>query len=309
MGGFLIRRGLKTLVTLLAVITAVFFLTRITGNPFEREFQDEGLTQEMLQELEEYYGIDKPILIQYLIYLRELLLRGNAGRSIMRGGDPVTVVYWQAFQMTGKLIIWCFFIGPLIGIPLGIIGAIKRNTAIGDGAMAMAFVGYAFPNFVIAIGLILIFSYTLGWLPSMGDATPGHFIMPIFTLSIRRIASISRFTRSSMLDVMSQDYIRTARGKGLSERIVTYKHALRNSLIPVVTIFGTQIAGLLAGSLIVETIFAWPGFGYTLITAVKGRDYPVVQFGVLITAAIVIVMNLIVDIAYGYIDPRIRTEG
>jgi ABC-type dipeptide/oligopeptide/nickel transport system permease component len=189
------------------------------------------------------------------------------------------------------------------------IGAIKRNTALGQGAMAVAFVGYAFPGFVIAIGLILIFSYTLGWLPSMGDATPAHFIMPIVSLSVRRMASISRFTRSSMLDVMSQDYIRTARGKGLSERIVTYKHALRNSLIPVVTIFGTQLAGLLAGSLVVETIFSWPGFGYTLIRAVQNRDYPVVQFGVLVTATIVIVMNLLVDIVYGVIDPRIRTEA
>ncbi len=308
MGGFLIRRGLKTVATLFAVITAVFFLTRITGNPFEREFQDEGLTVEMRQELEAYYGLDKPVLMQYLIYLRELA-RGNAGRSLSGGGEPVTTMYWEAFQMTGKLIVWCFFIGPLFGIPLGMIGAIKRNTAIGEGAMAIAFVGYAFPNFVIAIGLILIFSYTLGWLPSMGDATPAHFIMPIITLSIRRMASISRYTRSSMLDVLSQDYIRTARGKGLSEKIVTYKHALRNSLIPVVTIFGTQLAGLLGGSLIAETIFAWPGFGYTLITAVQDRDYPVVQFGVLVTAAIIIVMNLIVDIVYGVIDPRIRTEA
>ena len=308
MGGFLIRRGLKTLATLFAVITTVFFLTRITGNPFEREFQDEGLTVEMRQELEKYYGLDKPVWMQYLVYLRELA-RGNAGRSLSGGGDSVTTMYWQAFQMTGKLIVWCFFIGPLFGIPLGIIGAIKRNTAIGEGAMAMAFIGYAFPNFVVAIGLILIFSYTLGWLPSMGDATPAHFIMPIITLSIRSMASISRYTRSSMLDVMSQDYIRTARGKGLSEKIVTYKHALRNGLIPVVTIFGTQLAGLLTGSLIAETIFAWPGFGYTLISAVQDRDYPVVQFGVLITAAIVIVMNLIVDIVYGVIDPRIRTEA
>ncbi len=194
-------------------------------------------------------------------------------------------------------------------MPFGVIGAIKKNTAIGQGAMAMAFVGYAFPNFVIAIGLILIFALYLGWLPSMGDATPLHFILPIITLSIRRMASIARYTRSSMLDVLSQDYIRTARGKGLSERIVLYKHALRNSLIPVVTIFGTQLAGLLAGSLIVETIFAWPGFGYLLITSVQNRDYAVVQFGVLITATIVIVCNLIVDILYGVIDPRIRTEG
>ncbi len=309
MVGFILRRSLKTLVTLFVVITVVFFLTRISGNPFEREFQDEGLSTEQSQALMEYYGLDKPVYIQYLVYLRELFFHGNAGKSLARGGTSVTEMYLDAFQMTGKMIIWGFFIGPLVGIPLGIIGAIKRNKAIGEGAMAIAFVGYAFPDFVIAIGLILVFSYFLGWLPSMGDATPAHYIMPVITLSIRRLASMSRYTRSSMLDVMSQDYIRTARGKGLSERIVTYKHALRNSLIPVVTIFGTQLASLISGSLIVETIFSWPGVGYTLIKAVQDRDYPVVQFGVLITAAIVIVMNLLVDIAYGLIDPRIRTEA
>ena len=309
MGGFLIRRGLKTLVTLFAVVTVVFLLTRISGNPFEMEYEKDGLTNEELQAFNEYYGLEKPVWTQYLIYLRELA-KGNAGLSVTAyPGMPVTAIYWQAIQMTGKLIVWCFFFGILFGIPLGIIGAIKRDTAIGQAAMALAFIGYAFPDFVIAIGLILIFSYNLGWLPSMGDATPAHLIMPVFTMSIRRMASISRFTRSSMLDVMSQDYIRTARGKGLSERIVTYKHALRNSLIPVVTIFGTQLSGLIAGSIIVETIFARPGFGFTLIGAITARDFPVVQFGVLIVAVVVIVLNLIVDIFYGVIDPRIRTEA
>ena len=309
MGGFLIRRGLKTLLTLLVVVTVVFLLTRLSGNPFEMEYQEEGLTSEMLQQLEEYYGLNEPVWKQYLIYLRELA-QGNAGKSLTTyTGKPVTTVYWQAIKMTGKLIVWCFFLGILFGVPLGIIGAVKRNTAIGEAAMAFAFIGYAFPDFVIAIGLILIFSYNLGWLPSMGDATPAHLVMPVITLSIRRMAAISRFTRSSMLDVMSQDYIRTARGKGLTERIVTYKHALRNSLIPVVTIFGAQLSGLIAGSIVIETVFSRPGFGFTLIAAVTAKDYPLVQFGVLIVAVIVITLNLIVDILYGVIDPRIRTEA
>jgi ABC-type dipeptide/oligopeptide/nickel transport system permease component len=305
---FIIRRGLKALVTMYVVVTAVFFFTRITGNPFDREFATQGLTPEMQRELEEYYGFDEPLWKQYFIYLGGLL-HGYAGRSVFREGQLVTVAYAHALVKTGKLVIWCIPLGLLTGIPLGIIGAIKKDKAAGQAAMAAAFVGYAFPNFIIAIGLILVFSYILGWLPSMGDATPAHFIMPIIALSVRRMASISRFTRSSMLDVLSQDYIRTARGKGLSERIVTFKHALRNGLIPVVTIFGTQLASLLAGSMIIETIFAWPGFGYTLIRGVQDRDYAVVQFGVLITATIVIVANLLVDIAYGVIDPRIRTEA
>ena len=305
---FIIRRSLKTIVTLFVVVMVVFFFTRISGNPFDREFADEGLTEEMRQELEGYYGFDKPILTQFVIYLRGLL-HGYAGRSVYREGQLVTEAYRYALMKTGRMVIWCIPLGLLTGIPLGMIGAMKKDKAMGQAAMTAAFVGYAFPSFVVAIGLILIFSFTLGWFPSMGDATPAHFILPIITLTIHGMASIARFTRSSMLDVLSQDYIRTARGKGLPERIVTFKHALRNSLIPVITIFGTQLASLLTGSMIVETIFSWPGFGYLLIMSVQRRDYAVVQFGVLITATIVIVANLLVDITYGLIDPRIRTEG
>ena len=305
---FIMRRGLKAFATMFLVLTVVFFFTRLTGNPFERESMMGNLTPEMLQELQAYYGFDKPVWVQYVHYL-DGLMRGYAGRSVHRVGQLVTEAYGLALMKTGKLAIWCVPLGLIVGIPLGIVGALRKDRAIGQAAMAAAFVGYAFPNFIVAIGLILIFSFTLGWLPSMGDATAAHYIMPILTLSAAQIASIARFTRSSMLDVLSQDYIRTARGKGMPRRTVTFKHALRNALIPVVTIFGTQVASLLTGSMIVETIFAWPGFGHLLITSVQRRDYAVVQFGVLITAAIVVTSNLLVDIAYSVIDPRIRSEA
>ena len=305
---FIMRRGLKAFATMFLVLTVVFFFTRLTGNPFERESMMGNLTPEMLQELQAYYGLDKPVWVQYVHYL-DGLMRGYAGRSVHRVGQLVTEAYGLALMKTGKLAIWCVPLGLIVGIPLGIVGALRKDRAIGQAAMAAAFVGYAFPNFIVAIGLILIFSFTLGWLPSMGDATAAHYIMPILTLSAAQIASIARFTRSSMLDVLSQDYIRTARGKGMPRRTVTFKHALRNALIPVVTIFGTQVASLLTGSMIVETIFAWPGFGHLLITSVQRRDYAVVQFGVLITAAIVVTSNLLVDIAYSVIDPRIRSEA
>jgi len=305
---FIMRRGLKAFATMFLVLTVVFFFTRLTGNPFERESMMGNLTPEMLQELQAYYGLDKPVWVQYVHYL-DGLMRGYAGRSVHRVGQLVTEAYGLALMKTGKLAIWCVPLGLIVGIPLGIVGALRKDRAIGQAAMAAAFVGYAFPNFIVAIGLILIFSFTLGWLPSMGDATAAHYIMPILTLSAAQIASIARSTRSSMLDVLSQDYIRTARGKGMPRRTVTFKHALRNALIPVVTIFGTQVASLLTGSMIVETIFAWPGFGHLLITSVQRRDYAVVQFGVLITAAIVVTSNLLVDIAYSLIDPRIRSEA
>jgi len=305
---FILQRSLKALVTLFFVVTAVFFLTRLSGNPITREFQDEGISDEIRKEIEAYYGLDKPILEQYWNYISGLF-KGYAGRSISKGSLEVTEMYWRAFKMTAKLVVWCIFIGPVFGIPLGILAAVKRNRVLGQGVMLVTALGYAFPSFVVAIGLILIFSFKLGWFPSMGDATMAHFFLPIITLSIGSIASITRYTRNSMLDVLSEDYIRTARGKGLSEKIVIFKHALRNGLIPVVTLFGTELADLFNGSLIVETIFAWPGFGYMLITAVKSRDYPVVQFGVLITAVMIITANLMVDILYGVVDPRIRTEG
>lgn len=306
---YILLRIVKIIFTLFAVITVVFFLSRITGNPFEREFSDTGISEKQKQELMEHYGLDKPVIQQYFIYLRELIIHGNAGKSLSRGGIEVTTLYKNAFQMTLKLVLWAFILSPIIGIPLGIIGALKRNTLIGEGAMAIAFVGYAFPGFVIAIGLILIFSFKLGWLPSMGDSTIAHYILPVASLLVRRLATIARFTRSSMLDAMTQDYIRTARGKGLSERVVAYKHALRNSLIPVITKLGTEFISLLTGSLVIETIFSWPGFGFTIITAVQARDFPVIQFGVIITATIVVTVNLLVDILYGVVDPRIRTEA
>ena len=168
----LYEEGFKTLLTLFSVITIVFFLTRITGNPFEREFQDTGITEEQKQELMEYYGFDKPLGIQYLVYLRELFLHGNAGKSMVRG-DSVTTLYFEAFLMTGKLVIWCFLIGPIIGIPLGMIGAIKRNTALGQGAMALAFIGYAFPNFVYSNWPYSFFQLYTGMAPKSGGCNPG----------------------------------------------------------------------------------------------------------------------------------------
>ena len=196
---FIIRRFLKAFATMFLVLTVVFFFTRLTGNPFERESLMGNLNPEMLQELQAYYGFDKPVWAQYVNYL-DGLMRGYAGRSVHRVGQLVTEAYGHALIKTGKLAIWCIPLGLIVGIPLGIVGALKKDKAIGQAAMAAAFVGYAFPSFIIAIGVILIFSYILGWLPSMGDATAAHYILPILTLSASQIASIARFTRSSMLD-------------------------------------------------------------------------------------------------------------
>nr|MCU0585734.1 ABC transporter permease [Desulfobacterales bacterium] len=201
-----------------------------------------------------------------------------------------------------------FTLSVLCGIPIGMVGALKRRSGTGRLVMSIAFLGYAVPHFIIALSLILVFAFYLHWLPSTGNETVWHYVLPTVTLAAHRFASIARHTRSSLLDVLSQDFMRTARAKGLEERVVIFKHALRNSLIPVVTILGLQITGLINGSIIIETVFAWPGIGRLFVGAVLKRDFPVLQFGVLCFASIVVLVNFLVDICYVVIDPRIRTD-
>jgi ABC-type dipeptide/oligopeptide/nickel transport system permease component len=195
----------------------------------------------------------------------------------------------------------------LVSIPLGIIAAIYRKSWIGSAILTFAFIGYAVPNFVLAIFMVLVFSFTLNWLPVVGNSTPWHFIMPTIALSGVLIAAMTRFTRNAMLDVLSQDYMRTARAKGLPEHIVILKHGFRNASITILSVLGLQIAGLAAaGNVVIEAIFSWPGIGDLLVTAAIQRDYPVLQFAVLAVAFAVVLVNAVIDTAYAYADPRIR---
>jgi peptide/nickel transport system permease protein len=302
---FLTWRFGRALLTTFAVLAAVFIGARFTGNPVEVMFPD-GLTPEVERALIQQYGLDKSLPEQFMIYLRELT-RGNLGIS-HREKRPVVEMYAEDVGATLKLACCAFILSIILGVPLGMVAALKRRTGIARFVMAVAFFGYAIPHFIIAITLILIFSFHLHWLPSTGSQTVWHYILPTITLAAHRMASIARYTRSSLLDVLSQDFMRTARAKGLRERVVIFKHALRNALIPVVTILGLQIAGLINGSIIVETVFAWPGIGRLFVGSVMKRDFPVLQFGVICFAGIVVLVNFLVDILYVVIDPRIRTE-
>ncbi|MGO4833380.1 ABC transporter permease, partial [Rhizobiaceae sp. 2RAB30] len=195
----------------------------------------------------------------------------------------------------------------LVGIPAGVLAAVYRESWIGSAIMTAAFLGYAVPNFILAIFMLLVFSFWLGWLPSTGNATLANYVMPVLALSAFYVAGLTRFTRNAMLDVLSQDYLRTARSKGLAERKVVVKHALRNALITILSVVGLQVAALAAaGNVVVETVFAWRGMGELLVSSALSRDYPVLQFGVLCVAVVVIVINLVVDMAYGLVDPRVR---
>jgi peptide/nickel transport system permease protein len=193
-----------------------------------------------------------------------------------------------------------------VGVPVGLAAALWRRSALGNAMLLTAFLGYAVPNFVLAILMLLVFSFTLNWLPSAGSETLAHYVMPTAALSAYFVASLVRYTRNAMLDVLGQDYIRSARAKGLPERSVVAKHGLRNALVPVITVLGLQVTTLVSGAFVVETVFAWHGIGDLLVGATLRRDYPVLQFGVLLVATAVIAVNLLVDLAYAAIDPRIR---
>jgi len=294
----------KSVVTLFVIATLVFLATRLSGNPIDFVI-GEGITQEDRELLTRYYGLDAPAWTQYLRFLGSFL-DGQFGLSFVERRPVSEIVaerVWPSLQLLLSGI--CFTL--LVSVPLGIVAAIHRKSWIGSAILTFAFVGYAVPNFVLAVFMVLVFSFTLNWLPVVGNSTPWHFIMPTIALSGVLIAAMTRFTRNAMLDVLSQDYMRTARAKGLPEHVVILKHGFRNASITILSVLGLQIAGLAAaGNVVIEAIFAWPGIGDLLVTAAIQRDYPVLQFAVLAVAFAVVLVNAVIDTAYAYADPRIR---
>ncbi len=299
--------ALRMMLTFWVIITLVFFATRLSGNPIDFVI-GEGLTSEDRALLLRYFELDQPWWVQYRAFVAAFL-DGNFGLSFLER-RPVVEVVTARIWPTLQLLLAAMTLTVLVALPLGVFAAIWRDSWIGSAAMVIAFLGYAVPNFVLAVFLILIFANWLNWLPVVGNATPWHFIMPTLTLSAGLIAALTRFTRNAMLDILGQDFMRTARAKGLSERVVILRHGLRNAAITILSVFGLQIAGLAAaGSVVVESIFAWPGIGELLVRSAIRRDYPVLQFGVLSVAVAVIVINAVIDLAYAWADPRLRREG
>ncbi|WP_048648193.1 ABC transporter permease [Nitratireductor soli] len=301
---YLARTILKMLVTFFVIVTLVFFATRLSGSPIDFVI-GEGITQEDRALLTSYYGLDQSTWVQYRAFLASFA-DGQFGLSFVER-RPVAEIVGERIWPSLQLLLSSVVLTLALSLPLGILGAVYRKSWIGSAVMVIAFVGYAVPNFVLATLMILIFSYWLNWLPVVGNGTPWHFIMPTITMSGILIAGLTRFTRNAMLDVLGQDYMRTARAKGLSEQTVIFKHGLRNASITILSVIGLQIAGLAAaGSVVVEAIFAWPGIGDLLVRSAIVRDYPVLQFGVIAVSVAVLFINAAVDIAYAYADPRIR---
>ena len=303
---YLGTRFSRMLLTLWVIATAVFLATRMTGNPIDF-LMPEGLDAQSRAEMIAYFGLDKPLLSQYLSFWKSLM-EGEFGLGLMERRS-VAVIFGERVWRSVSLLSATLAVTVGVGVPLGVVAAVWRNTAIGNSVLLIAFIGYAIPNFVLAILFLLAFSFSLQWLPSAGSETLSHYVMPVAALSAFFVASLVRYTRSAMLDVMQQDYMRTARAKGLSESTVILRHGLRNALIPVITVIGLQMTTLVSGAVVIETVFAWNGIGDLLVGATLRRDYPVLQFGVLMVACAVVTINLLVDLIYSAVDPRVRLSG
>lgn len=302
MQGYIVRRLGHLVFTIFIVSLIVFFLVRLKGDPIS-VLVPPTFTEAQIAAVRQAWGLDRPLIEQYFVFARKAIT-GDFGVSIT-SGIPAMELVLERLWGTLRLTALAAAIGLAIAIPAGVIAAVRRNTPWDFLMTGLATVGTAMPNFWLGLILILIFSVNLRVLPSFGAEHPLAILMPAFTLGTGLAAQIARLTRSSMLEVLGLDYVRTARSKGLSERVIVWHHAFRNSLIPVVTAFGLQLGWLLGGSVVVEAVFAWPGLGRLIIEAINVRDITVVQAGVLWFAITFVVINLIVDLTYTLIDPRI----
>ncbi|MEL6799486.1 MAG: ABC transporter permease [Pseudomonadota bacterium] len=300
---FILIRIIRAILTMVFVVTAVFFASRYSGNPIDIMFP-EGLSPDEYAFWESYFGLDQSFFAQYVAYFKGLL-EGNFGLSLTEF-RPVTEIFAERLPNTIYLFGSAFLLAVAVGLPLGIYAAVERDKPISTAIMAVAFFGYAIPNYILAIFMILLFSFTLHWMPSSGNMTWVHFVMPTVTLAMAMMAWNIRFTRSAMLEVLNEDFIRTARAKGLREALVVNKHALRNAMIPIVSNLGLQVAGFVGWVVLVEAVFALEGIGSLIVRGALLRDFAILQFGVIVWAAVVIVANLIVDIIYAVLDPRVR---
>ncbi len=299
------KRLLTSIITIWAVVTIVFFLVRLMpGGPFDGE----KITPEMKAQLNEKYGLDKPVGEQYTMYMKNLL-KGDLGQSMAYKGRKVGSIIEKSFPNSAKAGVASIIFSVAVGIALGIIAALKADKWPDRVCMVLSTLGITIPSFVMGTFLIFIFTTNLKLLPATGLSTPSRYIMPVLALSGSSMAFITRLTRSKLIDVLKSDYIRTAKAKGLSGRTIIFKHALRNSLIPVVTYLGPLVAGVLTGSFVVEKIFAIPGLGNEFTTTITNRDYTSLLGVTVFYCTLIVVSNLLVDIIYVLIDPRIKLES
>lgn len=305
MGKYVVKRVILSVVTLWIVATLTFFLMyMVPGGPFLAEKSPSEAT---LKALNAKYGLDKPVIVQYKNYMSNLL-RGDMGPSIKQRGRTVKQIITRGFKVSARVGGISILVAVCIGVPLGSIAALNRGKWPDNLIIVISTCGIAVPSFVVSTVLMIIFSVKLGLLPTYGLTSPLHYIMPVMALSFYPTAYISRLMRSSMLEVLGQDYMRTAKAKGLSQFVMLFKHALRNAVLPVVTYLGPLLAYTLTGSFVVETIFTIPGLGSDFIGSITNRDYTMIMGTTIFLAALLIAMNFVVDIVYKVVDPRIKLK-
>ena len=304
---YILKRILYLIPVMLLVTLIVFFLMSITKGDPARIVVGESASLEAVEAMRESMGLNDPFFIRYLRYVRDLFLHGNMGTSY-KSGLPVMKEITSALPSTIRLSLAAITIAILIGIPIGIISATKQYSFFDNFTMILGLIGISMPVFWLGLLLILLFSVRLGWFPPSGLTSFRHVVLPAFTLGTQSIAVFARMTRSSMLEVIRQDYIRTVRAKGLPEIMITFSHVLRNALIPIVTVIGLQFGQLIGGAVLTETIFSIPGIGRLMVQALKNRDYPVILGCVLFISVMFCLVNLVIDVIYAFLDPKIKAQ-
>lgn len=300
---YLARRFFQSLAVLLGLSVIVFIILHLTGDPTYLLLPPDA-TQEDIVKFRHAMGFDAPLYKQYARFFGGLI-RGNFGMSL-RHEEPALGLVLERMPATIQLTLLAILLAVAVAVPAGIISAVRRNSLVDHAGMVLSLLGQSMPVYWLGIMLILLFAVRLRWLPAFGTGDFRHLVLPAVTLGMFSMARIARITRSSMLEVLGQEFIRTARAKGLALRWVILKHALKNALIPIVTVIGLDLGTLLGGAVITETVFAWPGVGRLAVQAIYNRDYPVVQAAVFTLASIFVLINFIVDSLYAYLDPRVR---
>ena len=302
---YILKRLALAVLTVWIVITITFFVSRaVPGGPFLGE---KAITPEAQAALEAKYGLDKPVFEQYITYLKDIVTEFDFGPSLKQRGRDVMTVITDGMKTSAKLGLAAAGIALVIGVVLGAVAALRRNKIIDKIVMVFTTACISMPSFIMGSLLLVLFVLVLGWLPANG-ATKGGLVLPIITLSLSPMANITRLTRSSMLDVLGQDYIRTAKAKGVAGARIVFGHALKNALIPVITYFGPMLAYIVTGSLVVEQIFAVPGIGRAFVSSITGRDYPMIMGTTIVLASLIVIMNMVSDVLYKVVDPRITLE-
>lgn len=307
MGKYILKRMLQMIPVLLGVIVVVFTILYLTPGDAAQTMLGTGATEEELAAMRAKLGTDQSYIVQLGRYIKNLVLHGDFGTSWVTGRS-VTTELLERFPVTMRLAALSIVIAVILGVLAGVISAVKQYSGFDNVAQVVGLIGVSIPSFWLALMLIIIFSVNLKWLPSSGLDSAKSYILPAVALGLASAAMIMRMTRSSMLDVVRQDYIRTARAKGQKEVVVIMKHALKNALIPIITVAGLQFGGLLGGSIAIESIFSIPGIGKFSVEAIKARNMPAVQGSVLLVAIAFSVINLVIDILYSFVDPRIRSQ-